>query len=67
MCHLNTDVAGWSLGAKSSGVMSFGVGSVLQLSSKANESGSGGKGSGQQEGDKGTKLKELHSGSESKL
>lgn len=67
MCHLNTDAEESSLCCSSSGHTSFGVVSeVVASSSKENEMGREGNGSGELAGDKGSKPNEEHSGSGSK-
>lgn len=64
VCHLNTDAEESSLCCNSSGHTAFGVVSeVLASSSKANEMGREGNGSGELAGDKGSKPNEEHSGS----
>lgn len=65
MCHLNTD--GSSLCTRFSGGSSLQAApETVEFSSKTNEAGRGGKGSGELAGDKGSNAKEEHSGSGNK-
>lgn len=67
VCHLKTDMAESSLSGNSSGGTTAGVGSKgVEWSSKAIDAGREGNGSGEAAGDKCSKPKGEHSGSESK-